>query len=116
MQFAGGNGKAWPSVERIAEEIALSVPQTRRCVRALESKGFIRRVARSGRSNEFEFLWHASYEQHPQSTDECGTPILRECPTPITDKWTGAIVRDWGGAITGDRTGAIIGDRQKRIN
>lgn len=67
MQFAGGNGRAWPSVDRIAREIALSVPQTRRCVSALESKGFIRRVARSGRSNEFEFLWHASYEQEPQS-------------------------------------------------
>ena len=25
MQFAGGKGKAWPSIERIAEEVALSV-------------------------------------------------------------------------------------------
>ena len=69
-QFAGGKGRAWPSIERIAEEVALSVPQTRRCVSALESKGLIRRVARSGRSNEFEFLWHELYEQRvagPQS-------------------------------------------------
>jgi hypothetical protein len=71
MQFAGGKGRAWPSVERIAEEVALSVPQTRRCISALESKGLIRRVARSGRSNEFEFLWHEVYEQaerKPQSS------------------------------------------------
>ena len=61
MQFAGGKGKAWPSVERIADEVALSVAQARRCVSALESKGLIRRVARSGRSNEFEFLWHDLY-------------------------------------------------------
>ncbi len=69
-QFVGGKGRAWPSIERIAEEVALSVPQTRRCVSALESKGLIRRVARSGRSNEFEFLWHELYEQRvggPQS-------------------------------------------------
>jgi hypothetical protein len=71
MQFAGGKGRAWPSVVRIAEEVALSVPQTRRCISALESKGLIRRVARSGRSNEFEFLWHEVYEQaqrKPQSS------------------------------------------------
>ena len=61
MQFAGGKGKAWPSVERIADEVALSVAQARRCVSALESKGLIRRLARSGRSNEFEFLWHDLY-------------------------------------------------------
>jgi hypothetical protein len=67
MQFAGGKGKAWPSIERVAEEVALSVPQARRCISSLESKGFIRRLARSGRSNEFEFLWHPMYEQKPQS-------------------------------------------------
>lgn len=69
MQFAGGKGKAWPSIERVAEEVALSVPQARRCVSALESKGFIRRLARSGRSNEFEFLWHPMYEQKPRSPE-----------------------------------------------
>ena len=63
LQFAGGKGRAWPSIQRLADEVALSVPQTRRCIRALESDGLIRRVARSGRSNEFEFLWHAIYEQ-----------------------------------------------------
>lgn len=71
MQFAGGKGRAWPSIKRIAEEVALSVPQTRRCIGALESKGLIRRVARSGRSNEFEFLWHEVYERaerKPQSS------------------------------------------------
>ncbi len=66
LQFAGGKGRAWPSVERLAKEVALSVPQTRRCVGSLESKGLIRRVARSGRSNEFEFLWHQVYEQDIQ--------------------------------------------------
>ncbi len=67
MQFAGGKGKAWPSIERIAEEVALSVAQARRCVAALEGNRLIRRVARSGRSNEFEFLWHAIYQQGPHS-------------------------------------------------
>jgi len=63
LQFAGGKRRAWPSLQRLAEEVALSVPQTRRCIGALEGKRLIRRVARSGRSNEFEFLWHAIYEQ-----------------------------------------------------
>ena len=62
-QFAGANGRAWPSVERLSGEVSLSIPQTRRCVRSLEEKGFIRRVTRSGRSNAFEFLWHGVYEQ-----------------------------------------------------
>ena len=39
LQFAGGNGKAWPSIERVADEVALSVPQARRCISSLESKG-----------------------------------------------------------------------------
>lgn len=68
MQFAGGKGRAWPSIERVAEEVALSAAQARRCIAALESNGLIRRVARSGRSNEFEFLWHAIYEQEPRSS------------------------------------------------
>ncbi len=78
-QFAGGKGRAWPSIERIAEEVALSVPQARRCVSSLESKGFIRRVARSGRSNEFEFLWHAMYEQGPR------LPVIAVPRSPVSD-------------------------------
>ena len=62
MQFAGGKGRAWPSLEVLAAEVALSAVQTRRCVKALEDKGLIRRLARSGRSNYFEFLWHPIYE------------------------------------------------------
>jgi len=61
-QFAGSNGRAWPSVERLSEEVSLSVLQTRKCVRCLEEKSFIRKGSRSGRSDEFEFLWHAAYE------------------------------------------------------
>ena len=80
LQFAGGNGKAWPSIERVANEVALSVPQTRRCVTSLESKGFIRRVARSGRSNEFEFLWHAMYHREPRS------PMIDVPRSPMSDR------------------------------
>ena len=84
MQFAGGNGKAWPSVERIAQEVALSVAQARRSISALESKGLIRRVARSGRSNEFEFLWHDLYGRATQipHSPASGPPqsCMREVP------------------------------------
>ena len=116
MQFAGGKGRAWPSIERVADEVALSVAQTRRCIATLESKGLIRRVARSGRSNEFEFLWHAIYEQEPRSPMIAVPRSCNECPTPRIRERAGAIVYDHRGAITGDWTGTIIGDRQKRIN
>src|SRR5581483_2943641 len=82
MQFAGGKGRAWPSVERIAEEVALSVPQTRRCISALESKGLIRRVARSGRANEFEFLWHEVYEQAERKPQSSAPPHSRMSGLP----------------------------------
>jgi len=87
LQFAGGKGRAWPSIQRLAEEVALSVPQTRRCIGALESKCLIRRVARSGRSNEFEFLWHAIYEQTggPRSC-RSGVPQLRVSAPPQSRK------------------------------
>ena len=77
LQFAGGKGKAWPSIERLSEEVALSVPQTRRCVSSLESKGLLRRVARSGRSNEFEFLWHRVYEQAGERPQLSATGVPR---------------------------------------
>jgi len=63
LQFAGARGHAWPSLDLLGAEVSLSVVQARRCVSALEAKGLIRRVARPGRSNEFEFLWHPIYEQ-----------------------------------------------------
>jgi predicted transcriptional regulator len=116
MQFAGGKGKAWPSIERIAEEVALSVPQARRCVSALAGKGLLRRVARSGRSNESEFLWHAIYEREPQS------PMIAAPRSSMSDLPQSPVIGSRqpsmiaGGAITQDWTGAITDDRQKRIN
>ncbi len=91
-QFAGSNGRAWPSVERLSEEVSLSVLQTRKCVRCLEEKSFIRKGSRSGRSDEFEFLWHAAYETGekrprlpasapPQSQVIAPPPIAGDRPT-----------------------------------
>ncbi len=80
-QFAGAKGKAWPSLERLAAEVALSVPQTRRCVRSLEDHGFIRRLSRSGRSNEFAFLWHRLYERGDDVSD---SPSLVPPQSPVS--------------------------------
>lgn len=86
MQFAGGKGKAWPSLECLAEEVALSVAQARRCVASLEAHGFIRRVARSGRSNEFEFLWHPVYATEPHSRMRAvpQSPVSGPGHSPVT--------------------------------
>ena len=81
-QFAGMKGKAWPSVERLAQEIALSIPQTRRCVHSLEQQGLIRRLARSGRSNEFEFLWHSIYER-PEQEGTPRSPVITRPHSPV---------------------------------
>ena len=69
-QFAGRQGKAWPSDQTLGREVGLSDRQVRRCVAELERYGLIRRVSRAGHSNLFEFLWHAIYEF---SCRECDT-------------------------------------------
>ena len=106
MQFAGGKGKAWPSTERIAEEVALSVPQARRCVRSLESKGFIRRIARSGRSNEFEFLWHAVYEQQPRSSVSA-VPRSR-----VSDPLRSSVIAPLQSSVSGEGQSCVIAGGQ----
>jgi hypothetical protein len=65
MQFAGGKGRAWPSIERVAEEVALSVAQARRCIAALESNGLIRRVPALAA---------------PMNSSSCGTPYTNRNP------------------------------------
>jgi Helix-turn-helix domain len=55
-QFAGRQGKAWPSDQTLGQEVGLGYRQARRCVAELERYGLIRRVSRVGHSNLFEFL------------------------------------------------------------
>src|SRR3954468_8345177 len=62
-QFAGRQGKAWPSEQTLGREVGLGDRQARRCVAELERYGLLRRVSRAGHSNLFEFLRHAIYEE-----------------------------------------------------
>jgi hypothetical protein len=91
LQFAGARGHAWPSLELLAAEVSLSVVQARRCVRALETRKLVRRVARSGRSNEFEFLWHPIYQQeHRQRRSQVIAPPQSSMIAPPRSQMTDA--------------------------
>ena len=67
-RFAGKNGKCYPSQERLAEEIGMSVDVIKRALSRLEENGFIRKIKPTGkdrllhRHNSYEFLWHEIYE------------------------------------------------------
>lgn len=63
VQFAGNHGKAWPSDDTLGREVGLGDRQVRRCIAELERAGLLRRVARLGRSNQFQFLRHSLYDE-----------------------------------------------------
>ena len=76
-RYAGQNGVCYPSVSTLAKELALCERQVVRCLGQLEKQRFIRRVARGGRSNFFQFLWHpllAASLQHQAAADLRHTP------------------------------------------
>lgn len=50
---ADPSGKAWPAVPTLARWCSLSLSTTRRALRDLERKGWIRTYVRSGNSSEF---------------------------------------------------------------
>lgn len=47
--------RPFPSVARISAEMGIGVSQIRAHLASLERKGFVRRVQRRGRSNEYDF-------------------------------------------------------------
>jgi|HubBroStandDraft_6_1064221.scaffolds.fasta_scaffold11923_9 hypothetical protein len=74
-RYAGRDGRCWPAVETLAEEVGLGERQTQKHLRTLEQKGFIRTVKRFGAdgsqtSNDYIFLWHQIFEdwekEHPR--------------------------------------------------
>lgn len=77
-QFAGRQGKAWPSDQTLGREVGLGDRQVRRCVAELERYGLIRRVSRAGHSNLFEFLWHPIYEEAGRT--DLSAPVSPEPP------------------------------------
>jgi hypothetical protein len=63
-RFAGEKGLCWPSQAQLAATVGgISVRNTRRHLKELESRGFIR-VVQMGlhRSNRYAFLWHEIFD------------------------------------------------------
>ena len=64
-RFAGENGECFPSVKKLAFELAMTDRQVQRLIGELCSAGFLRKDAQyrtngSKTSNAYEFLYHAS--------------------------------------------------------
>jgi hypothetical protein len=98
VQYAGRDGRCFPSLSTLAEELGVERRHIRNIVKSLEDHGFIRRVYRkredgSSASNEFEFLWHDSFSKiEGCSISEKGkrlggpvgpTPVSTTDPTPL---------------------------------
>jgi hypothetical protein len=65
-RYSGKDGRCYPALETLAEEVGLGKRQTQKHLRTLESEGFIRRVERFAdrrqTSNRYVFLWHQLFE------------------------------------------------------
>lgn len=88
INFAGKDGKAYPSVELLAERLMKSVRQVQRYLRELEVLSLIRRAARffngERSSNLFHFLWVESLFGAGSVT----TPPAKVSPKVLTQKNT----------------------------
>jgi hypothetical protein len=66
-RYAGADGRCYPTMKTLAEEIGVGERQAQKYVAELERKKLIRRVSRfRGRgqtSNSFEFLWHTVFQE-----------------------------------------------------
>ena len=62
-RYAGERGVCWPLQCDLARELGVSVRNVRRYLQELQSEFFIRARQRGlNRSNEYEFLWHKTFE------------------------------------------------------
>ncbi len=75
-QFNGKNGKCYPSVQTLSEELGVSKRQIMRLLKELEDNRFILRQRRKkdGRnsSNHYSFLWHECFEAASSDMDVTG--------------------------------------------
>jgi hypothetical protein len=92
-RYAGEDGKCFPGVETLAQEIGVGRRQCQRYMSELELRALIRRqsryVADSQISNQYEFLWHEVFEcarpRQQRRDDRSDTlPMTDLTPTPVT--------------------------------
>jgi hypothetical protein len=92
-RFAGKDGKVYPSVAKLGAELGTSAKQMRRYVHELEEEAFIRPTRTPGKSNQYEFLWHAGFEgdtgaqrkRRPTTPEDGSTtpPVNGSSTTPV---------------------------------
>jgi DNA-binding Lrp family transcriptional regulator len=68
-QFAGQNGKCFPSQETLAEEIGSSESSIQSAIKNLVDEGYIKKIEPSGNerlkhySCSYEFMWHQTFDK-----------------------------------------------------
>ncbi len=76
LQYAGEDGRCYPSVKNLAKSIVVRTRQTQKYLAHLEVKGLIRRAPRrtpQGQApNGFEFLWHRIFEDEGVNSSSRG--------------------------------------------
>jgi biotin operon repressor len=75
-QYAGKNGKAWPKLETLADDLGVSKPTVIKYIKELVSAGFIAVDNPKGadrlahKSNRYYFLWHPIFEDELNTEDD----------------------------------------------
>lgn len=63
LRYSGETARCYPRIATIAKELGVSDRTIQTYLRDLENQRLIRRVKRDGgKSNQFLFLWHESFE------------------------------------------------------
>jgi hypothetical protein len=82
-QYAGENGKAFPSHETLAAEIGVKERMVRNYIKELKEKSFIK-VVHSQTSNHYYFIWHDILEDslrvNNSTRQDIATPAGKELP------------------------------------
>jgi hypothetical protein len=85
-RYAGQDGKCFPAVETLGEEIGVGERQAQRYLGELERARLIRRASRflgnAQTSNAIEFLWHPLFED--RVTDVSGEGVTETSPRGVT--------------------------------
>ena len=95
-RYAGKDGRCFPRVDTLGEEVGLGERQTQKHLRTLEREGYIRTVERftadgAQTSNGYAFLWHPTFDEWEENmkTNSKGvnsgspSPMKKRSPTPV---------------------------------
>lgn len=90
-QYAGEKGFAFPKIETLAEEVALSKSQVIRCLEELETNKFIKIIKPIGndkynhKTNNYVFLWHSIFETPKCHIDTSQSRVDDTSPSRVDD-------------------------------